>query len=264
MPTFTGKTFASFYKNILGINQSSNTGVDTTTREVHDGNGQTTSVSLSDDVLSVKPVNDNSVGTLLCKNQSSSNILAVDTTNSQVLVGSDQINATTLFKEMGLYEFSPSSTGYHYPLIANRVGMQGEEALTADNDWGNVTDPPTSIDVSALTDSENAIAIYWYLQNSITLDAVRYMCISDGSSETLNFHLFSYDMDVSTNHGDLSGGVVCANASETSATTGQIRTGSFTLDSADIAANKVVIGFAEASSSTDDFSVSFNIKYHIQ
>ena len=37
MPTFTGKTFASFYKNLLGINQASNTGVDATTRVVQDG-----------------------------------------------------------------------------------------------------------------------------------------------------------------------------------------------------------------------------------
>ena len=87
---------------------------------------------------------------------------------------------------------------------------------------------------------------------------------SDGSAETLNFHLFSYDLDVSTNYGDLSGGVVCASASETNATAGQLRTGTFTLDSADINANKVVVGFAEASSSTDDFSVHFNIKYHIR
>ena len=90
------------------------------------------------------------------------------------------------------------------------------------------------------------------------------MCISDGSAETLNFHLFSYDLDVSTNYGDLSGGVVNANASETGATNGQMRTGTFTLDTADIDANKVVIGFAEPSSSTDDFSVHFNIKYHIR
>ena len=65
MPTFTGKTFASFYKNILGLNQSSNTGVDATTRVVHDGAGNSTSVSLSDDVLQVQPVNDDTTGTFL-------------------------------------------------------------------------------------------------------------------------------------------------------------------------------------------------------
>ena len=81
MPTKTGKTYSSFYKNDLAINQSTNTGVDTTTRLIHDGAGQSTSVSLSDDVLSVQPQNDDTTGTMLVKNQSGSNILTVDTTN---------------------------------------------------------------------------------------------------------------------------------------------------------------------------------------
>ena len=85
MPTFTGKTFASFYKNILGISQASNTGVDATTRAVQDGAGQTTSVSLSDDVLSVQPVNDDTTGAMLVKSQGGSNILAVDTDKSRWL-----------------------------------------------------------------------------------------------------------------------------------------------------------------------------------
>ena len=87
MPTFTNKTFSSFYKNIPNINQSTNTGVDSTTRVLHDGAGNSFSISLSDDVLSVQPVNDDTTGTMLVKNQGGSNILAVDTTNSKVLMG---------------------------------------------------------------------------------------------------------------------------------------------------------------------------------
>lgn len=264
MPTKTGKTYASFYKNDLALNQAGNTGVDATTRTVQDGAGQSTSVALSDDVLQVKPENDNTVATFSVKNQGNSVVFRVDTINSLVFVGASQVNTTTLFKEMGLYEFSPGTAGYHYPLIANKVGMQGDEALTYDNDWGNGTDPPTSIDMSGLSDPENVIAIYWYLENDITLDSVRYMVRSDGVSETLIFHLLSYDMDVSSSHGDLSNGVVHANASESNADFSSLKTGTFTLDTADIDANKVIIGFAEPSSSTDDFSVHFNIRYHIR
>ena len=264
MPSFLTNTFASFFNRIIQLNQSGNTGVDSTTRNLQTGDGVNTSVSLSDDVLSVQPVNDDTTGAMLVKNKGGSNILAVDTDNSKVLVGPSQVSATTLFKEMGLYEFSPNSAGYHYPLISNRVGMQGAEALTYDDDWGNGTDPPTSLDSSGLTDDENAIAIYWYLENDITLDSIRYMVHSEGATETLNFHLFSYDLDVSSNFGDLSNGVVNANASETNASGTGMRTGTFSLNAADIDANKVVIGFAEPSSSTDDFSVHFNIKYHIR
>ena len=93
MPSFTSKTFSTFYKNILGMNQTSNAGVDATTRTVHDGAGQNTSISLSDDVLSVQPVNDDTVATMLVKTQGGDNILAVDTDNSKVLVNAGQVAA---------------------------------------------------------------------------------------------------------------------------------------------------------------------------
>ena len=83
------------------------------------------------------------------------------------------------------------------------------------------------------------------------------------NSVTLNFHLYAYDLDVSSNHGDLSGGAVHANAS-VSATSGTVKTGTFTLDTADINAGKVVIGFAENVESTVDMSCAFTIKYHIR
>ena len=258
MPTFLGKTFNTYFKNLLGLNQTSNTGVDATTRVVHDGAGQSTSVSLSDDVLSVQPVTDNTTGTMLVKNQGGSNILAVDTTNSKVLMGASQV-PPTLFKDMGLYDFSPTA-GYHYPLIANT--MHFESAYAGDNDWGNGADPATTLDVSGLTAQENAVAVYWYLDNDITLDSVRFMATADGSA-TLNFHLFAYTLDVSSNLGDLSSGVVHANGT-VDATATTIKTGTFTLDTADIDAGKVVVGFLENATDTSDVSVSFNIKYHIR
>ena len=262
MPSFTGKTFSNFYKNILAINETANTGVGTVTRLVQDGDGNNSSLALSDDVLSVRPRNDDTVGTLLCRTQGGSNILAVDTTNSIVKVGASQVAANTQFKEMGLYDFSPTA-GYHYPLIANTMFIPtGATAFAGDNDWGNGTDPATTLDVSGLTAQENAVAVYWYLQNNITLDEVRYMVTAD-STASLNFHLFAYDLIVSVLHGDLTGGVVHANASVT-ATATSIKTGTFTLDTADIDASKVVIGFVENASDTGDVTVAFNIKYHIR
>ena len=86
MPTFTGKTFSSFYKNILGINQSSNTGVDSTVRGVQDGDGNNTAIALSDDNLLVKPQNDDTTEALWVQNAAGSSIFKVDTTNSKILV----------------------------------------------------------------------------------------------------------------------------------------------------------------------------------
>ena len=260
MPSFLTQTFASYFKRILQINQTTNTGVDATPRNVQTGDGVGTPVWMSDDTILTKPINDNTITTFAVVTASSENVLVVDTLNKLVKIGESQVSATTLFKEMGLYDFTPAA-GYHYPLVANT--MHFETAFAADNDWGNGADPATSLDVSGLTAQENAIAVYWYLENDITLDAARWMATADGSSN-LTFHLFSYDIDTSSNHGDLSNGVVNANAVVAPATATAIKTGTFTLDAADIDAGKVVVGFVENISGTDDISVSFNIKYHIR
>ena len=97
MPTKTKKTYASYYGNDVAINQTSNTGVDSTTRKLQDGFGNNTSISLSDDVLQVKPVNDDTTSTMNVQTSGGSTILAVDTSNSLVKVGATQVHATTMY-----------------------------------------------------------------------------------------------------------------------------------------------------------------------
>ena len=263
MPTKTGKTYAATYPNDLAVSQTSGVRIDSTTRIINDGLGNSTSISLSDDVLSVQPVNDDG-NTLLVKNQGGSTILSVNTSDSLVTAGASQVNVLTMVKEMGLYDFSPTA-GYHNPLIANSMMFSdsGSDIIEDQSMFGNGTDPATTLDLSANGTPKIAVACYWYLENNITLDSVRYMASTDGS-DTLIFHLESYDLDVSSNHGDLSGGVTHANLnSGIAVTTTNLRTGTLTLDEADIDASKVVVGFVE-SNSTTDLTVSFQIKYHIR
>ena len=262
MPSFTGKTFANFYKNILGINQASNTGVDATTRNVHDGDGNSTAISLSDDQLVIQPINDNTTTSLTINNQGGEGVLYVDTVNKTVRCGASSVPATTLIKEMGLYDFSPTA-GYHYPLIANTMFVPtGATAFAADNDWGNGADPAATLDVSGLTAQENAIAVYWYVPAACVLDTVRVLATADGSA-TLNFHLESYTLDTSSNIGDLSAGTTHASGS-IAATASTIKTTTLTLDSASISRDKIVIGFVENETDTSDLSCSMSIMYHLE
>ena len=259
MPTFTGKTFSSFYKNLLGIDQSSNTGVDATARAIQDGAGNNTSVSISDDVLNVKPQNDNGTRTFAVQDSGSTPILQVDTVNGLVGIGVGQIPANTQFKTMGLYDFS-TTAGYHNPLVANNMMFSdsGDDIIQDVSMFGNGANPATTLDISADGTPKVAVACYWYLQAGITLDDVRYVATAD-ASVTLNFHLFSYNISGTT--GDLSNGTVHANASA-SATNTTAKTGTFSLDEADIDINRVVIGFVENVTDTNDVTVSFQIKYH--
>ena len=264
MPTFTGKTFASFYKNILGINQTGNTGVDATTRTIHDGAGNSTSVSLSDDVLQVQPINDDTTGTMLVKNQGGSNILAVNTTDSKVLVGASQVAANTFYQRFSVVNHTPLVNA-HYPMGLGNTDFSSV-GLAEDSALGTGTDPATSLDISAATSESNAwVHYYWYLPDAITLDSA--IVLSGGTSgtdSTLNFHIMSYTLDTSSNHGDLSGGTVVADSSTTSAIDEDvIKTTSLTIQSADIAAGKVLVATYE-SGQTVITSSQMIVKYHIQ
>ena len=84
MPTFQGNPFSNFYKRILQISQSSNTGVDTTTRNVETGDGSITALQLSDDQLKIQPRNDKTINTLDVTNTSGASKFKVDTTSCQV------------------------------------------------------------------------------------------------------------------------------------------------------------------------------------
>lgn len=264
MPTFQGKPPADYYKRQLQVSQSSNTGFDNSSRSIESGDGVASAVKIGKAGLNIKPTDSSldATGNFNVQTSGGDQILQANTTDSTVKAGASLANVLTMHKEMGLYEFSPNGAGYHYPLIANRVGMQGAEGLTYDDDWGNGTDPATSLDVSELEDPENAIAVYWYIQHNITLDSVRSMVRAD-TTGTINMHLMSYDLDTTTNHGDLSNGVVCASGS-IPATSSTVKTGTFTLDSADINSGKVVVGFLENASDTGDVSLALDIYYHIR
>ena len=265
MPTLTNIAFKNFFKRLVQVDQATNTGFDNSARAIQDGDGVDSAFLLGKAGATVRPTSSALEGTATFNvvNNANDNVLVADTSNKLVKVNESQVYATTQFKEMGLYDFSPGSAGYHYPLIAHNMFIPASaNSFEADADWGNGTDPPTTLDVSGLTREENLIACAWYLDNNIALDSVRFMATAD-ASVTLNFHLFAYDMDTSTNHGDLSSGTVHANGS-VSATATTVKTGTMTIDTANINANKVVIGFVENVTDTSDISVALTVKYHVR
>ena len=263
MPSFTGKTFASFYKNILGIDQSNNTGVDATTRAVHDGTGQSTSISLSDDVLSVQPVNDDTTGAMIVKNSGGSNILTVNTTDSKVLVGASQVATNTHYQTFTANYLVPVA-GYHqvlqaYPSLSYGTSAT-EEAL------GNVANPSTTYDMSSGSDSYSWVPLLWRVQDNITIDSASASLGTNGSStDALNLHIMSYtiDTDNGVTSGDLSAGVVVADSASLAVDRTAVDLLSLTVQSADVDANKVLVATIE-SDGTDPVGVALTMKYHIR
>ena len=269
MPTFLGKTFNSYFKNLLGMNQSTNTGVDATTRLVQDGAGQSTSLSLSDDVLSVQPVNDDTTGAMLVKNQGGANILAVDTTNAKVLVGASQVATNTQYAHFGVDSVTSAYFVADIHMAVPFIGISTIHALQLGSSTSssfNDTNPATSLTIS--TSTSYPITTYMYVPDNITIDAVHWLHGADAATgDSTAAHLMSYTVDVDNGStgGDLSDGVVVADgATITNAGYEQIYYQSMTIQSADVNAGKVLVFTFASDTINSDYAINATVKYHIR
>ena len=261
MPTFQNKTFASYFKNLLGINQTSNTGVDSTVRGVQDGAGNNTAIALSDDSLIVKPTNDDATGTFAVQTNGGDSVLAVDTANKKVLANG--INATTQYAYFGVGASTLSAVaGTHYPIPFNNIGIATTITM------GTSTNPSTSYDISANNDAHLMSMMLWYISDDITVDQVYWMAGGDAASgDTINIHLMSYDFDAGTGagKGDLSNGTVVAGGADIASLGYEnIIYQSISPSSADVDAGKVCMVTFESNGTNSDYSVNVKVKYHLR
>ena len=266
----TGKTPASYYKSDVSVSQTSNVGFDSTTRVICSGDGADSALSLSDDVLSVQPVNDDTTGAMLVKNKAGNNILAVDTDNSKLLGGASQTALNTQYALFGADYSGVSSyvADTHYaipflitPLFTTIVSM-GSSTSSSFND----TNPASSLTIS--NTAMDVVRTYWYVMDDITIDAVKWFHAADtATGDSTAAHLMAYTVDItkSSTGGDLSSGVVVADGSIiTNAGYEQIYYQSMTIQSADVDAGKVILFTFASDTVNSDYSINATVKYHIR
>ncbi len=264
MPSFSNSTFASYFKRIFQLSQTTNTGIDSTTRAIQTGDGVNTCASISDDVFGIQPQNDDTTSTYFVKKNNGNKVFDVDTTNSLVKVGTEQVSSTFLIKEFSGVGLIPIA-GTHMVLFSNPSGHFGT-TMTEEN-LGTGTDPATSKDMSSGSDAFYWTPLIWYLPNAITIDSVNVlMAVNASTGRALNFHVMSYAYDVTNGatSGDLSDGTVIADGGQI---TGVDRTAidfqSLTIQSSDVASGRVILATLE-SDGTGSTAVNMSIKYHIQ
>ena len=276
MPTFLGNAFATFFNRILQFGHAGNNGTPTSTTNIQSGDGVATSVSLSDDVLSVQPVNDNTTGTMLVKNKGGSNILAVDTTNSKVLLGASQIAANTQYAYFGVSSNEGSwddcLADQHYAVpfsntASTTIGTIASFAMgSATSSSFNDTNPATSLTISST--AHEIIHAYWYVFDDITIDGVRWFHAADtATGDVTAAHLMAYTIDVGSGStgGDLSNGVVVADgANITNVGYEQIVSQPMTIQSADVDGGKVILFTFATDTISSDYSINCVVKYHIK
>ena len=264
MPSKTGKSPSSYYKSDVSVDQSTKVGFDSTTRSIISGDGAKSAISLSDDKLLIKPVNDNTTGTLSVQDASGNAVLIVDTTNSRVLVGSSIVAANTQYAYFGISSAGTLAAvaGTHYAVAFNNVISTTAVAM------GTGANPSTSYDISANNNGDDMTMMLWYVPDNITVDQVYWMAGGNAASgDTINIHLLSFDFDagVGAGKGDLSNGVVVAGgADKASLGYENIIYESIAPSSADVDAGKVCMATFESNGTNSDYGLNITVKYHIR
>ena len=257
MPTFQGNPFSNFYKRILQISQSSNTGVD------ESGDGVSTSLSLSDDVLQVQPQNDDTTGTFLVKNSSGTELLKVDSTNS--LVKALDHNVNTQYATFGINATdSASLTANNHYAIPYQVNSYSDTSNMPT--FGTGTDPATTF-TTADTNGQYAsqiVPMMWYVPDNISIDEVTSIEGADaGTGDTTRMHLYSYTFNSGSTSALASGTLLAHNSDVTNAGNEQGYKSTWTIDSSSVAGGKVVLAFIRMDSVNADYSLNITVKYHL-
>tara|TARA_R100000278_G_scaffold17008_2_gene17105 strand:- start:4079 stop:4873 length:795 start_codon:yes stop_codon:yes gene_type:complete len=262
--SFTGKTKASTYKDILQMNNS-NSGVDATSRNVVDGEGTSSAIFLADDHFAIRPANLDSTATFVVKNKSGITLFSVDSTNSLVKAGATATSVNTQFKEFGLWNFTPTSGEHHPMTTAPMITSTSDADYTGEVNgaaWGGTgSNPSTSLTISSA--SLELVPSLFLLQQDIFIDEIQYIIASSAAS-TVGIKLMSYDIVTgsSSTAGDLTNGELISTLSAVTTGDAQVTNGTISPIKANNDSGKALVMFAEASD-TDKFTIQATIKYHI-
>ena len=265
--SLTGKTKASSYKDLLQMNNSNN-GVDGTHRNVVDGEGTASVLSLSEDRLIVQPKTSETTGAFLVVAMDDNTLFAVDSSNDVVKAGIGQNIVNTQYAYFGA-NYSTIDTfvaNTHYPLAFSSAS--GGLTATNDVDFGTSTDPDTTF-TTANTDTQYAsqlVPMMWRVPDNITIDEIKHFEGADNATgDTTRMHLMSFTFNTGAT-GALTSGAVVANTSadNTNAGNEQPYLKDWTIGTADVDAGKVLLCMFRSDSVNSDYSVSVTIKYHLR
>tara|TARA_R110000824_G_scaffold400186_1_gene607175 strand:+ start:549 stop:1337 length:789 start_codon:yes stop_codon:yes gene_type:complete len=259
--SLTGKTKASSYKDILQMNNS-NSGVDTTTRNVVDGEGTASVIGISDDVLKVMPQNDDTTSTFNVRDKDNNVLLSVDSTNDLVKAGAGQHIVNTAIKDWFITYQS------QYPSTADTwraLGLGGGGRTIGNVTMGTGATPALSYTIA--TTAHELVGLFWYVPFNISIDSCHAWFGADtATGDVVKFSVMSYTVDSAngSTSGDLSSGV--QNCVSPSAITGagyeQAYYQALTVSTADVNAGRVICAFVAQDGTNSDLSCNMQLIWH--
>ena len=264
MASFTDKKLSEVYKDILHTSNS-NTGITSILKQITCGDGDKTSLYLSDRVLGVTPVADNSV--IFSVNDTDGNaLLSADSTNDLIKAGIGQHIVNTQYAYFGFGSDSNDGLSANTHYLVPFFGMVNKINTFA-VDIGTGTEPDTTF-TTANTDSQYASQLaqmLWYVPDNITIDAVYSIEGADAATgDTTRMHLYSYTLNSGSTSALADGALLAHNSDVTNAGNEQVYKSTWTIDSANVAGGKVICAFFRSDSVNSDFTTNITVKYHLR
>ena len=177
------------------------------------------------------------------RDNSDSLIFQVNTQEEEVKVNGTHVN--TMFTHFSGSNIDPTGAGYHMAIPYGGTYLGG---ATDELDFGNGTEPATTLDISGLSEDTDALHYYMYIPNTIQIDTVHCFAGSESGTPSLNFHLYDYLLDKSNGagSGDLSGGAKAFESVTVASSASTINYFSGTVISKTIAAGRVLVATIES------------------
>ena len=257
--SLTGKTKAGTYKQLLNINHAD--GVTSTTRNIVDGEGTASAISLSDDQVVITPKDADGTAILRVTDKDANTLLAVDSTNDVVKANGNAVNTNIKEFHMNSSSAFPTSADTWTALF------HGNGRTVMEVQGGGGATPNTSFTIG--TTADDIVAVMWYVPFNITIDSCHVFFGADASGgDDVKFSVMSYTVDTAngSTSGDLSSGVEnCVSpATITGAGYEQAYYQSLTVSTADVDAGKAIVAFVHQDGTSADLGIHMQLVYHLR
>ena len=242
---------------------NSNSGIDGVTRIVKDGEGTNSCVSLSDDILAVKPQDDDTAATFIVYSKGGTSLFYVDSSSSKVYALDNIVNTQYATFNIPNSETSSFADDTHQAIP---FGNANYGAATSPPAFGTGTDPATSFTTAEGngTRASDIVPVMWYVPDAISIDSVTSLEGADAATgDTTRMHLFSYTFTSGATNCLTSGTLLAHNSDVTNAGSEQPYLSTWTVDSAAVTAGKVILAFFKSDSINSDYSLNIKVKYHL-
>ena len=262
MAGITGKTPAATYKDLLKI-ENSNSGVDDTLRQIESGDGTGSALYIEKNSIKIKPTADDTA-LVDVQDKDGNSKLKVDTSNDLVLTLGHSTNTQYAHFGINYVDFSTLVSNTHYPVLFT---TGGGATGTNDVDFGTGTDPDDTFTTANTTTqyASQIVPMMWRVPDNITIDSVTHIEGADAASgDTTRMHLKSFTFSTGATNCLTSGALLAHNSDITNAGNEQAYLSTWTVDSANVDAGKVILCFFRSDSVNSDYSLNVTVKYHLR